>query len=119
MKRRRARRSVAFYIVVAAVSAGAAALAHVWVRMQVVELGYEAAREKQTALDLGGANQRLRIEVAGLSNPARVEQLAQRELRMAPPDPAHIRVVGTPVASAPSRVGRNASWRLPRPHAQD
>ena len=91
--RRRMKRGVAFYVIVAAVSAGAAALAHVWVRMQVVELGYEIAREKTAGDELAMANARLRIEVEGLKNPARVEQLAKKDLKMTAPDPVKIRVI--------------------------
>ena len=91
--RKRMRRGVAFYVLVAAASAGVAALAHVWVRMQVVELGYQIAREKSAGDELAMANARLRIEVEGLKNPARVEQLAKKDLKMTPPDPVKIRVI--------------------------
>ncbi|HJZ86723.1 MAG TPA: cell division protein FtsL [Polyangia bacterium] len=93
------RRGAAFYILVAAGSAGGAALAHVWVRSQVVQLGYDIAREKRQVEELTQANQRLRIEVDWLKNPARVEDIARRELSMEPPDPARIRVIRPTILS--------------------
>src|SRR5215510_9809482 len=94
------RRGVGFYTMVAAGSAGSAALFHVWVRNQVVQLGYEIASEKRVADELAQANQRLRLEVDSLKNPARVEQIAHRDLKMEPPDPAHIRVTSRRVNAA-------------------
>jgi cell division protein FtsL len=91
--KRRSKRGIAFYVLVGALSAGAAALAHVWVRLQVVELGYEIAREKAAADQLAMTNARLRIEVEGLKTPARIEQLAKKDLKMAAPDPDRIRVI--------------------------
>jgi cell division protein FtsL len=58
-----------------------------------VQLGYDMAREKHAAEELAQANQRLRIEVDWLKSPARVEELAKRELHMEPPDPTRIRVI--------------------------
>jgi cell division protein FtsL len=97
------KRGVAFYVLVAAGSAGVAALAHVWVRNQVVQLGYEIAREQKLAEQLTESNQQLRIEVDGLRNPARIQDLARRELHMVPPDPERIRLLRPSVAATPAR----------------
>ena len=105
----RFKRGFAFYTIVAAGSAGCAALAHVWVRNQVVQVGYELAREKRASEELAQANQRLRVEVDWLKNPARIEQLARRDLRMEAPDPAHIRVVekkSSPLSAVSSQPDR-------------
>jgi cell division protein FtsL len=90
MKRRR-KRGIVFYVLVSAASAGAAALAHVWVRMQVVQAGYEIAREKRSVEELTQANQRLRIEIDGLKAPARIEAMAKRDLKMVSLDPTRLR----------------------------
>jgi cell division protein FtsL len=115
--KKRGKRGLAFYALVGALSAGAAALAHVWVRMQVVELGYEIAREKTAGDELTMTNARLRIEVEGLKNPARVEQLAKKDLKMAAPDPVKIRVIPAALADlsnspapAPSSKARRGRW---------
>jgi cell division protein FtsL len=111
----RGKRGVAFYILVAASSAGCAALAHVFVRMQVVQLGYEIAREQRIEQELAQEAQRLRIEVDALHNPARVEALAKRDLKMTPADPNLIRSYqlsafssqhGTELAAAPTARNR-------------
>src|SRR5262249_32378605 len=104
----RARRPFAFFVLVGIASAGSAALAHVWVRTQLVELGYALASEKQAAEELAQANQRLRIEVEWLKSPARVEAIAKRELQMEPLDPAHLRA---PARIAKTSLRRGASLR--------
>ena len=93
---------------VAAGSAGSAALCHVWVRSQVVQLGYEIATEKRAADELAQANQRLRLEVDSLKNPARVELIARRDLKMEPPDPAHIRATSRRLTAANAAGGAGA-----------
>ena len=103
----RRRRGAAFFVLVGALSAGGAAMAHVWVRMQVVELGYELARETHAEAEVVHQNQRLRLEVDALQSPARLAELARRDLRMEAPDPLHIRALGP----RPRAVGRPARGR--------
>ena len=106
---RRKRRGLVFYVMVALISIGGAAMAHVWVRMQLVQVGYELAREKKQGDELEQANQRLRTEVDGLKSPGRLEGIAQGTLKMTPADPSLIRLVRR-VASAPTSEESISRW---------
>jgi cell division protein FtsL len=71
----------------------AAALAHVWVRLQMLSVGYDISRETKWRHDLGEQNQRLTLEQRTRMDLAVVEKVARDELKMVPPDPRLIRVV--------------------------
>jgi cell division protein FtsL len=70
-----------------------AALAHVWVRLQMLSIGYDISRETRWRHDLGEQNQRLTLELRTRMDLAVVERVAREELKMVPPDPRAIRVV--------------------------
>jgi cell division protein FtsL len=70
-----------------------AALAHVWVRLQMLTIGYDISRETKWRHDLGEQNQRLTLELRTRMDLAEVERVARGELKMGPPDPRLIRVV--------------------------
>jgi cell division protein FtsL len=70
-----------------------AALAHVWVRLQMLAVGYDISRETKWHHDLGEQNQRLTLEKRTRMDLAVVEKVAREELKMVPPDPRMIRVV--------------------------
>lgn len=71
----------------------AVALAHVHLRLQVIEGGYALSRESRLHRELEDQNQKLRLELATRRDPAVIERRARAELHMAPPDPAAIRSV--------------------------
>src|SRR5438105_4942654 len=73
-----------------------AALVHVYVHLQLIEMGYELSRESRLGHDLGEQNQKLRLELAVRNDPATVERRAREELHMEPPDPRLIRVLRAP-----------------------
>ncbi len=89
-----------------------AALAHVWVRLQVVRLGYEISRETDREKWLLQVHRKLEVERALLRNPARLERLARDRLNLTMPDPEMIqRLVARPKGSArgPGRASRGVS----------
>lgn len=107
----------------------AIALAHVYVRLQVITTGYAVARETRLRDELKDQNQKLRLELAMRRDPSVIERRARQELHMQPPDPSAIRVLTMPKAgqlaasapfasaaslSAPSDAGPDAR-RLRRP----
>ena len=111
MNQRRARRGIAFYIVVAALSAGAAALAHVWVRLQVVQLGYEARCAPPHSFDvvLGsqlGLGAFRALDEKGLDGHM-VSVSGQLELRYVPYGNVNVRVirVGTDQSESAAQRG--------------
>lgn len=70
----------------------AVALAHTWVRLRALDLGYAIATETRRLEDLKKTERRLRVEVSFLKRPARIEGEAQR-LGLRVPDPGEIRRV--------------------------
>jgi cell division protein FtsB len=69
-----------------------AALAHTWVRLRALDLGYAIAAETKRLEDLKQTERRLRVEVSYLKRPARIEGEARR-LGLRAPDPGEIRRV--------------------------
>lgn len=67
-----------------------AALAHVWVRLQVVRLGYQISRETDREKRLQQVHRKLQVERALLRSPERLERLARDRLNLSMPDPGTI-----------------------------
>ncbi|MSP62592.1 MAG: hypothetical protein EXR72_20135 [Myxococcales bacterium] len=102
------RRGATFLVALAVASAVTVALIHVWIRMQVIQVGYDLGRESKIHHDLAQQNQRLRLELETRKDPSVIERRAREELHMAPPDPGAIRVLrlahvgnASPLAAAP------------------
>jgi cell division protein FtsL len=66
-------------------------LLHVWVRLQLVAVGYEISRQNQRQHDLVELTQRLSLELRTRSDLGTVERLARERLGMVPPDPTALR----------------------------
>lgn len=105
-RRKGGARGATFLVVVAVASAVAAALVHVWVRLQVIEAGYQLARETKARHELTEQIQKLRLELATRGEPSRIERRAREELKMATPDPSSIRVVRIGRSGPIAQVGR-------------
>ena len=69
------------------------ALAHVTVRLNVIRLGYAITEQTRERRELEEQNRRLRVELALLRGPERIERLAHDKLGMIRPDPTEIRVL--------------------------
>jgi len=67
-----------------------AALAHVWVRLQVVRLGYQISHETEREKRLQQVHRKLQVERALLRSPERLERLARDRLNLTMPDPGTI-----------------------------
>jgi len=86
-------RNLIFVVLVGALVFIGCSLFYVWSHNQIVSLGYEtseAAREEQT---LQQENNRLRLELASLKAPGRIERMAQQELGLAPPQKEQLIIV--------------------------
>jgi cell division protein FtsL len=86
---------------------------HVWSRTQVIAAGYDLARLESEHRRLAAERDRLRIEVATLRAPGRLERFARERLGMAPPAPGAVVAVvkgGTVVAGG---LGGGAGHRSP------
>lgn len=73
----------------------AAGVAHVWLRYRVIRTGYAMGDRLQAVRELEEEERKLRLELAALRNPARIEKLAREKLNMVRPSPERIRVVRT------------------------
>lgn len=63
---------------------------HVSSRVMVVGLGYQLSHLDQEARTLGRENDRLKLELATLRGPHRLEKIAREELGMGPPPGARV-----------------------------
>jgi cell division protein FtsL len=55
-----------------------ACMAHVWLRLQVIRLGYDLSAARAMQLRLEHERRELEIELATLRDPARIERAARR-----------------------------------------
>ncbi len=69
------------------------AMAYVWVRLRVVDLGYQLGKESRLAQQLDDENRRLRVTVESLKAPGRIERVARDKLGMVPPTVGEIRSI--------------------------
>jgi len=67
---------------------------HVWSRTRVLAAGYELERLRSEHCRLQDERDRLRLQVATLRSPGRLERYARERLGMAPPAPGTV-VAGT------------------------
>ncbi len=73
------------YLVVIMVLLTLVSVFHVWSRVKVVDLNLQLAESKRFLKEAQQEQNRLRLEVASLKTPARIEALAKGELGMALP----------------------------------
>ena len=66
---------------------------HVWSRVKVIDLNLQLAETNRFYKEQQQENKRLRLEVASLKTPARIESLAKGELGMALPTEQQVVVV--------------------------
>ena len=85
---------IAFSVIVVTL----AALAHVWVHLQVISVGYDISRETKARHDLMELNQRLSLELRTRMDLSLIERSAREQLKMVPPDPRSIRLLPVKVA---------------------
>ncbi|GAB4175347.1 MAG: hypothetical protein Tsb0017_13630 [Geothermobacteraceae bacterium] len=66
------------------------ALFFVWTRLQVVSLDYDIGRLEGDLRKLQAQSRQLKLEVASLSRPDRIEALARKQLKLEFPTPRQI-----------------------------
>lgn len=69
------------------------ALFFVWSRLEVLQMGYELSRANKTYEYLVKENQCLRVEVASLKSPVRIEKIARERLGLINPKPEDILLI--------------------------
>ena len=68
-------------------------LVHVWLRLQVVHMGYLLSSASKLQSRLEQENRELKIELATMTSPDRLESLARRRLGLKPPEKGQIIVL--------------------------
>lgn len=63
----------------------ATALVYVWFHIQATRINYQIAEEIQSKNKLDEENRRLRVEIATLTSPQRIETIARIKLKMCYP----------------------------------
>jgi cell division protein FtsL len=89
----------------------AVGLVHVTGRVMVVDAGYRLSRAEAESRTLQRENDRLKLELATLKTPARLERLAREKLGMGLPAAGAVLAVA-PGKSAPARVQARSSHAL-------
>jgi cell division protein FtsL len=98
VKRERALRSTAsrwrlFLGIFLGIALIAAVLVHVWLRLQVVRMGYVLSTTSKLQTRLEQENRELKVELATLTSPDRLEALARQRLGLAAPEKGQIIVL--------------------------
>jgi cell division protein FtsL len=71
----------------------AAVLVHVWLRLQVVRMGYVLSTTSKLQTRLEQENRELKVELATLTSPDRLEAQARQRLGLAAPEKGQIIVL--------------------------
>jgi cell division protein FtsL len=90
-RRRRQRHLMVF--VFSALGLSGVALLHVWLRLQVVHMGYVLATTSKLQSQLEQENRELKVELATLTSPDRLEALSRRRLGLRPPEKGQVIVL--------------------------
>jgi cell division protein FtsL len=70
-----------------------AVLVHVWLRLQVVHVGYVLSTTSKLQSRLEQENRELKLELATMISPDRLEALARKRLKLAPPEKGQVIVL--------------------------
>lgn len=90
---REVNRNLIFVVLMVALVFIGCSLFYVWSHHQILSLGYETsqgAREEQSLLE---ENKRLRLELASLKAPSRIERMAQQQLGLGTPQKEQLIIV--------------------------
>ncbi|HKZ16190.1 MAG TPA: cell division protein FtsL [Geobacteraceae bacterium] len=81
------------YLIIFTILLMLVSLFHVWSRVRVVDLGLQITEASRTMKECQQEKSRLRLEVASLKNPARIELVAKQDLGMALPTDQQVIVI--------------------------
>lgn len=81
------------YLIVVMVILTAVSIFHVWSRVKIIDVNIRIAEANKVLKLQKEENERLKVEVASLKNPARIEALAKGELGMVLPAEQQVVIV--------------------------
>jgi cell division protein FtsL len=86
-------RNLIFVALVVALVFIGCSLFYVWSHHQIIALGYETSQFTQEEQELLQANKKLRLELAALKSPGRIERMALQELGLVSPQREQLIIV--------------------------
>lgn len=81
------------YLIGVMILVTAVSIFHVWSRVKVIDLNLQISATNRQFQDMQQENKRLKVEIASLKTPARIEALAKGELGMALPTDQQVIVI--------------------------
>ena len=86
------------------------ALLYAWQHFQTIQLRYELESLRSERAQAAELNQQLKLEVAGLSSPGRIDAIARRQLGLTAPVPGQVTPMELPPGAelAQIRSGRSS-----------
>jgi cell division protein FtsL len=90
---RHQRQQHAMVLVLLALGLVGVALLHVWLRLQVVHMGYVLSTTSKLEHQLEQENRELKVELATLTSPDRLEAMSRRRLGLRPPEKGQVIVL--------------------------
>lgn len=68
-------------------------LVYIWLHVQTVGLSYDIAKAQKQKREFLETNKKLRIQLANLKNPERIERIALTQLGLKPPEKGQIEIL--------------------------
>jgi len=104
-------REMARLIVLGAMLA-AAALFYAWQHFEYLQLRYRVESLKSERSQASELNQQLKLEMAGLRAPSRIDEIARRQLRLTAPVPGQVAPLDQPVEPVVAQARPSGSFRV-------
>jgi len=104
-------REMARLIALGALLAGAA-LFYAWQHFEYLQLRYRVESLKSERSQASELNQQLKLEMAGLRAPSRIDEIARRQLRLTAPVPGQVSPLDQPVEPVVAQARSSGSFRV-------
>jgi cell division protein FtsL len=104
-------REMARWIALGALLAGAA-LFYAWQHFEYLQLRYRVESLKSERSQASELNQQLKLEMAGLRAPSRIDEIARRQLRLTAPVPGQVAPLDQPVEPVVAQARPSGSFRV-------
>jgi cell division protein FtsL len=104
-------REMARLVALGALLAGAA-LFYAWQHFEYLQLRYRVESLKSERSQASELNQQLKLEMAGLRAPSRIDEIARRQLRLTAPVPGQVAPLDQPVEPVVAQARPSGSFRV-------
>ena len=104
-------REMARLVALGSLLAGAA-LFYAWQHFEYLQLRYRVESLKSERSQASELNQQLKLEMAGLRAPSRIDEIARRQLRLTAPVPGQVAPLDQPVEPVVAQARPSGSFRV-------